>query len=114
MPWGLLVLGAQFAGSLYVPGGATAGSAPLYATGLLLVGELTAWSLSSRTRMREESSVVLRRFAFVGGSAIVSAAIGVVLVALATQSSNGGLGWTIVGTAATVGAVALVVRAART
>jgi hypothetical protein len=113
LPWGLGVLGAQFAGSLYVPGGASAGAAPLYAAGLLLVGELTAWSLASRTRLREERPVVLVRLAFVGGAAVVAALAGVVLVALASEPTRGGFAWVLVGTAAAVGAIALVVRAVR-
>ncbi len=53
------------------------------------------------------------RAASVLAAAIASAVVGVMLVALATANSNGGVGWTVVGIAAAVGAVALVVRATR-
>jgi hypothetical protein len=113
LPWALGVLGAEYAGSLYVPGGATAGAAPLYGAGVLLLSEVTAWSLSLRTRMREEPPVLLLRLTAVAVATAASALLGLLLVALATANTGGGVGWTAVGTAAAVGAVALVVRAVR-
>jgi hypothetical protein len=113
LPWTIGVLGALYTGSLYAPGGASVGAAPLYGAGLLLLGELTAWSLSLRTRMREEPAVLLLRLATIAGAVVGSAVVGVALVALATANSGGGVAWTLLGTAAVMAAVGLVVRAAR-
>jgi hypothetical protein len=113
LPWALGILGAEFAGSLYVHGGATSGAAPLFGAGLLLLGELCAWSLSLRTRIHEELPVLAVRLGSIAAAALASAVVGVMLVALATENTRGGVGWTVIGTAAAVGAVVLVVRAVR-
>lgn len=113
VPWALGILGAEYAVSLFVRGGGTANSAPLVGAGLLLLGELLAWSLSLRTRMHEEPPVLLLRLAAIGAAVTASVAVGTLLVALAATDVGGSAGWTALGTAAAVGAVALVTRAAR-
>ncbi len=113
IPWALGVLGAEYAGSLFVRGGGTEDAAPLYAVGLLLLGELVAWSISLRTRMKEEAPVLGLRLGATAVAVAGSAAIGALLLALRSVTVGGGLIWIAVGTAAAVGTVALVARAAR-
>lgn len=112
LPWALGALGAEYAVSLFVGGGG-ADAAPLVGAGLLLLGELVAWSISLRTRMREEPPVLLLRLWTLVLAVVASLAVGAMLVALASTDVGGGLAWTVVGTAAAVGAVLLVTRAAR-
>ena len=113
VPWSLGVLGAEYAISLFIRGGGSEDAAPLYGAGLLLLGELVAWSLAVRTRMREEPAVLLLRLGTIVAAVAGSTALGTILLGLATLDSGGGLAWTTVGTAAAVVAVALVVRAVR-
>jgi hypothetical protein len=112
VPWALGVLGAEYTGSLYVRGGASADAAPLYAAGLLLLGELVALSLAHRTRLSEERPVLLLRLGTVAGAVVGSAAVAAALLSLGTAQTGSGLGWTLAGTAAAIAAVGLVVRAA--
>jgi hypothetical protein len=114
VPWALGVLGAEYASSLFIRGGGSEDAAPLYGAGLLLLGELVAWSLALRTRMREEPPALLLRLGTIVAAVLGSAALGTILLGLAASEAGGGLAWTAVGTTAAVAAVALVVRAART
>jgi hypothetical protein len=113
VPWALGLLGTEYAGGLFARGGGTDDAAPLYAAGLLLLGELVAWSAALRTRMTEEPPVLLLRLAAVCGAAAASVGVGGLLLGLSAADVGGGLGWAVVGTASAVGVVALVVRAAR-
>jgi hypothetical protein len=113
VPWALGVLGGGYAVSLFVRGGGTADGAPLVGAGLLLLGELVAWSISLRTPMREERPVLLLRLGAIVVAVAASLAVGTMLLALAATNVGGDLAWTAVGTAAAIGAVALATRAAR-
>lgn len=113
VPWALGALAAEYVASFYIRGGGSEEAAPLYGAGLLLLGELVAWSASLRTRMREERPVLLLRLGTLAAAVVASAGLGTVLLGLAASDAGGGLGWTLVGTAGAVAAVALVVRLAR-
>jgi hypothetical protein len=113
VPWALGVLGAQYTASLYLRGGSTENAAPLYAAGLLLLGELIALSLAHRTHLREERPVLLLRLGTIAGAVVGSAAVATALLALGEAHTGGGLAWTLAGTTAAVAAVWLVVLAAR-
>jgi hypothetical protein len=113
VPWALGVLAAEYAGGLFARGGGTDDAAPLYAAGLLLLGELIAWSISLRTRLAEERPVLLLRLGTLGGAAAVAIGVGTLLLGLTAADVGGGLPWAVVGTAAAVAVVSLVVRGAR-
>jgi hypothetical protein len=112
-PWALGVLGAEYTGSLYVHGGASGNATPVYAAGLLLLGELIALSLAHQARLHEERPVLLLRLATIGLAVVGSAAVAAALLSLGTAQTGSGVGWTLAGTAAAVACVALVVRAVR-
>jgi hypothetical protein len=111
LPWALAVLGAEYAASLFIRGGAGTDTAPLVGAGLLLLGELAGWSISLRTRMREEPPVLVLRLWTIALAVAASLAIGAMLVALSATRVGGGLAWTTIGTAAAVGAVYLATAA---
>jgi hypothetical protein len=113
LPWALAVLGAEYAASLFIRGGAGTDSAPLAGAALLLLGELVGWSISLRTRMREEPPVLVLRLWTIVLAVVASLAIGAMLVALAATRVGGGLAWTTIGTAAAVCAVYLATAAPR-
>jgi hypothetical protein len=109
--WGGRGLGAAlfFAGATYVAATAAGGAvtdarAPLVAVLLLLCGELTAWSIDERLGIRAERQVAWRRGAAVAVLAFAGLALATLVVALSAVGPNHGLGWTVLGAAAAIGA----------
>lgn len=109
--WSGRGLGAAlfFAGASYVAATAAAGSgtdarAPLVAGLLILCGELSAWSFDARLRIRAERQVAWRRGAAVAVLTFAGLAVATLLVALTAVGPNHGLGWTVLGAAAALGA----------
>jgi hypothetical protein len=109
--WSGRGLGAAlfFAGATYVAAVAAAGtgtdaSAPLVAVLLLLCGELSAWSFDARLEIRAEPQVAWRRGAAVAVLAFAGLAVATLLVSLSAVGPNHGLGWTVLGALAAVGA----------
>lgn len=80
------------------------GSAPLVAVLLLLAGELTAWSADARGQLRVESRLVWLRAGAVGALALAGLAVATAAVALTAVPATHGLGWTLLGAAAAIGA----------
>jgi hypothetical protein len=112
-PWAALCGGAAYAVAVLFHGSRVDGGAPLVAAGLLLCAELAAWSVAERHRMSLERAVVLGRvsaLAALGLGGLVAAAL---VVGLAAAPTGAGLGWTLIGAAAAVMAVAVVTRLAR-
>lgn len=86
---------------------------PLYAAGLLLLGELVSWSLGLRAVTAIDRAVVTARIRFLLATAIGAAAVAAVAVAASTVHLAGGLGDAATGIAATVlllGAISLLAR----
>jgi len=88
-------------------------TAPLVAVLLLLCGELTAWSLDERWRMRSDPSLAWRRGAAVASLALASLAVSALVIALAAVPPSHGLIWTLAGAAAAVGAAGTGIWVAR-
>jgi hypothetical protein len=79
-------------------------TAPLVAVLLLLSGELAAWSLDERLRIRADAVLAWRRGAAVAALALAGLAAATLVVALSAVPASHGLAWTVVGAAAAVGA----------
>jgi hypothetical protein len=107
---GVVVLGAEYALSL---GPALDGRAPLYAAGLLVVAELSYWSLELRIGIAAEPGTTRVRAALVGVLAVSAVVLGGIMLGLSGLRLGGGIGWEVVGLAAAVGALALVAALAR-
>jgi hypothetical protein len=88
-------------------------TAPLVAVLLLLCGELTAWSLDERWRMRTDPSLAWRRGAAVASLALAGLAVSALVIALAAVPPSHGLIWTLAGAAAAVGAAGTGIWVAR-
>jgi hypothetical protein len=71
---------------------------------LILCGELSAWSFDERLGIRAERQVAWRRGAAVALLSLAGLAVGTLVVALSTVGPTHGLGWTVLGAAAAVGA----------
>jgi hypothetical protein len=106
------------AGGTYVAAVVSAGdridaSATLMAVLLLLCGELTAWSLDERWRIRPEESLAWRRAAAVTALALAGLGVAAFVVALSAVPSSHGLLLTVAGAVAAVGAAGTGIWVAR-
>jgi len=88
-------------------------AAPLVAVLLLLCGELTAWSLDERWRIRADPSLSWRRGAAVASLAFAGLALAALVVALDAAPASHGLIWTVAGAVAAVGAAGTGIWVAR-
>jgi hypothetical protein len=88
-------------------------AAPLVAVALLLAGELAAWSIAERDAITADRFVWSSRAVGVAGLALGGLAIATLVVALSAAPAGGGLGWTVLGAAATVAAIGLAAVLAR-
>jgi hypothetical protein len=88
-------------------------AAPLVAVLLLLCGELAAWSLDERWRIRAETQLLLRRAGAVALLALGGLTAATLVVALAAVPPSHGLVLTLAGALAAVGAAATGIVLAR-
>ncbi len=100
----LFLAGATYVAAVAAAGAGTDAGAPLVAVLLLLCGELSAWSLDERLEIRAEPRVARRRGAAVATLALAGLAAATLVVALSAVGPNHGLGWTVVGAFAALGA----------
>jgi hypothetical protein len=113
--WALVLLACGYALSLSLgPERATIdAAAPVIAAGLLLVAELAYWSLELRDPGRWEGPLLARRLAVLGTLALVSLALGSVVVVFTTLETGSGVGLTLLGVAAAVATLAILAGLAR-
>lgn len=113
VPWPLAFLGTAYAIALVVRGSGVDDAAPLVAVGLLLCGELAAWSLDERFAIRAERAVVIARAAALGALAFGSLMVAALVIALAASPEGAGLAWTVLGAVSAVAVVGAAVALAR-
>jgi hypothetical protein len=100
----LFLGGGTYVAAVAAAGADTDARAPLVAVLLLLCGELSAWSLDERLGIRSERQVAWRRGAAVAVLAFAGLAVATLVVGLSAVGPNHGLGWTVLGAAAALGA----------
>jgi hypothetical protein len=113
LPWALVCLGVAYTVSLFVHGSAVDAGAPLVAAGMLLCGELAAWSLDARHAIAAEREVVLRRALALAALTLAGLGAAAAVIAFAASSFGGGLGWTVLGAVAAVAVVGLAAQLVR-
>jgi hypothetical protein len=109
----LFLAGGTYVSAVTAGGTGADASAPLVAVLLLVCGELSAWSFDARLEIRAERQVAWRRGAAVAALAFFSLAAATLVVALSAVGPNHGLGWTVLGAAAVVGAAGTGIWVAR-
>ena len=109
----LFLAGATYVAAVAAAGGGADASAPLVAVLLLLCGELAAWSVDERFEIRPEPAVAWRRGMAVTALALAGLAVATLVVALSAVPPSHGLGWTVLGAAAAVGAASTAIWVAR-
>jgi len=113
VPWPSALLGIAYAIELVIRGPRVDDAAPLVAVGLLLCGELAAWSIDERLPVAVEWSVTRARAVALGALAFGSLAVAALVVGLASAPAGSGLAWTVVGAGSAVAVVAIAVTLAR-
>jgi hypothetical protein len=88
-------------------------TAPLVAVLLLLAGELTAWSVDERWRVRSEAQLTWRRGVALATLAASGLAAATLVVGLSAVGPGHGLPWTVAGALAAVAAAGTGVWVAR-
>ena len=86
---------------------------PVVAVLLLLCGELAAWSVDERWRLKTDWTLHLRRGVAVAVLAVAGLAVAAFVIALTAAPSSHGLIWTALGAAAAVGATGAGIALAR-
>jgi hypothetical protein len=112
IPWAVLLAGSGYVVAR-VHHSVADGWAALVGAALLLAAELAAWSIASDGRIREERAVVFRQSAAVAALVAGAALVSFLLVGAAAVSATAGLVLTGLGVAASVGAVAVILRLVR-
>jgi hypothetical protein len=113
VPWGLMLLGGAYAGSLFLPERGVDREAPLVAACFLLVAELAYWALELRTPVSPEPGMLTRRATLVAAAAFGALPVAAVVVAATAIPLGAGVLVDLLGVAAAVAAFAVVARLAQ-
>jgi len=111
--WPVLLLGVAYAITLFAGGSGVDEGAPLVGAGLLLSTELAAWSFDEGRPIKAERAVIVARASAVLLLVLAGLAASAIVLALAAAPVGGGLGWTVLGSAAAVVVVGLAARLGR-
>jgi len=112
IPWSVLLVGSGYV-LARVHHSVADGWAAIVGAALLLAAELAAWSIASDRRIREERAVLFRQSVTVAALVAGAALVSFLLVGAAAVSATAGLMLTGLGVAASVGAVAVILRLVR-
>lgn len=89
------------------------GGAAVVGALLLLSAELASWSIGENPRIQAEANLVLRRALTIGALVLGALVVDVLLLATAAFSGSSGIVLVVVGVAAAVAAMTLVLRLVR-
>jgi hypothetical protein len=109
----LWIAGATYVAGIVAGGRSVDATAPVVAVLLLLCGELAAWSLDERLRIRAGDLLAWRRGAAVGALALAGLVASALVLALSAVPAGHGVFWTALGAAAAIGAAGTAVALAR-
>jgi hypothetical protein len=113
VPAAIAILGAEYVAILGFEADALDTRAPLVAGALLAVAELAYWSLELRGPVVDEAGTYLRRIALLATLVVSVVGVGAIMLALVEVVDAGGVAVDILGSAAAIGAFALLALAAR-
>jgi hypothetical protein len=109
----LFLGGATYVTAVAAAGTGVDGSAPLVAVLLLLCGELSVWSVDERLGIRSTAELAWRRGVGIAVLGLAGLAVAALVVALSAVPTSHGLGWTVLGAAAALGAAGTGIWVAR-
>jgi hypothetical protein len=113
VPWCLLLLGAAYGGSLFLPERGVDEDAPFVALGFVLLAELAYWALELRTPIAPEPGMFVRRAALVAAAASGGLVVALLAIVATALPLGGGVLWNAVGVLAAAGVLAVVARLAQ-
>jgi len=113
VPLAIAAAGGLYAAQLAVDDRSLDASAPVIATGLLLVAELAYWSLEEREHVPGDPGDGLRHAAFVGVLGVGALVVGGLLLVIADVVQAEGLALDVVGAMAASAILVAVLLAAR-
>jgi hypothetical protein len=113
IPFGLALLGAEYAVFLGVDGIAVDTRAPLVAAALLVTAELAYWSLELRAAIEEEPGAIARRVAYLTVLALLGMLLGALMLSLVDAAGGEGLWLEALGAAAALASLVLLLGLAR-
>jgi hypothetical protein len=113
IPCGLALIGAEYAAWFALRGGGIDTRAPLYAAGLIVVGELAYWVRDRRSAAAPDTELEVRRFVALLITAMGTIAAGTVVLGVSSASIGGGVALEALGVACAVGFLVLVARLVR-
>lgn len=113
IPWALGILGAEFVASLYAGAGSSVFAAAIYGSALLVMAEISYWSLDLRTRSDDEAGLARRRLLAILTLVAASLGAGAIGIVVARLPVAGSLALTAVGTGAAAAALLLAAALAR-
>lgn len=111
--WSLGLLGVAYVGTLYASGGPIDPLAPACGAALLLIGELSYWSLELRRRAGGRALISVRRGLSIAGLAAATGVVGSLILLVASLPLAGSPLTTLAGVGAAVAALALAMGLAR-
>ena len=110
---GLLLLGAAYAVILVVDGPPLDARSAIVGAGMLATGELGYLCLDARSAVTDEAGAAAHRVAWVALLVLLTLALGGAVLAVVDLLRAGGIAIEVVGVAAAIAAVGLLVAAAR-
>jgi hypothetical protein len=108
VPWAVVVLGAAYTGSLFLPERGVDREAPLVAAGFVLLAELAYWTLELRTPLSPEPGMLSWRAVVVGAAGLGALLVAAIAIVATAIPLGGGVTGDLLGVAAAVAALAVV------
>ena len=105
VPWAVVVFGAAYAGSLFLPEGRVDRQAPFIAASFLLLAELSYWTLELRTPVSPEPGMLERRAVLIVGAAVGGLLLATLALAATAIPLGGGVLAHLLGVVAAIGAL---------
>jgi hypothetical protein len=108
VPWAVVVLGAAYAASLFLPERGLDRQAPLVAAGFVLLAELSYWTLELRVPISPEPGMLERRSMLIAAATLGALLLASFALAATAVPLGGGALADLLGVIAAIGALGVV------
>ena len=108
VPWAVVVLGAAYAASLFLPERGVDREAPFVAAGFILLAELSYWTLELRVPISPEPGMLERRATLIAAATLGAMLVASVALAATAVPLGGGALADLLGVVAAIAALGVV------